>query len=417
MNNQLFRKVSLEKLSSPDQLDQAIHVASPMYWTVLVAILLVLAAAGIWSYIGSIPTKSVGEGSIIRPGGVFNVSSAGAGYVKTFDVRVGDHVKPNQVIAEIYQPASDDDVEAAQQHLAELRRLSADSVALREDSAKLQVKSLGLQSDNAKHEIEEQQKLAKILSDEVAVNEQLYAKGLITRQPVVDSQQHLSAVQSAIGRLQTEVVQADSQAFQASWQPGELRKQRELEIRDQEASLQSMRNRLRLISTVVSPMSGEVVEEKIYAGALISAGTPVISIQPDNGQMIAVLYVPSTLAKDVHPGMDAEISPSTAKREEYGFIRGKVSFVAHYPATMNGMMTLFENDSLVASLRGRGMVTEVDVAMETANDTPSGFRWSSSRGPETQITPGTLCSAQIITRTQKPITLVFPFLKKLMGVQ
>jgi HlyD family secretion protein len=416
MNNQLFRKVSLEKLSSPDQLDQAMHVASPMYWTALVAILAALTGAGIWSYTGNIPTKSVGEGTIIRPGGVFNISSAGAGYVKTFDVRVGDHVKPNQVVAEIYQPASDDDIAAAEQHLAELRRQAADSVALREDSAKLQVKSLDLQSDNAKHEIEEQKKMEKIVSDEVATNQQLYEKGLITRQPVVDSQQRLVAIQSAIGRLRAEITQDDSQAFQTSWQPGELRKQRQLEIRDQEAALQSMRNRLRLISTVVAPVSGEVVEEKIYAGTLITAGAPVISIQPDNGQVIAVLYVPSTLAKDVHPGMDAEISPSTAKREEYGFIRGKVTFVAHYPATTGGMMTLFENDSLVASLRGRGMVTEVDVAMEPAHDTPSGFRWSSSHGPETQITPGTLCSAQIITRTQKPITLVFPFLKKLMGV-
>ena len=142
-------------------------------------------------------------------------------------------------------------------------------------------------------------------------------KGLITRQPVVDSQQRLVAIQSAIGRLQAEITQDDSQAFQTSWQPGELKKQRQLEIRDQEARLQSMRNRLRLISTVVAPVSGEVVEEKIYAGSLITAGAPVISIQPDNGQMIAVLYVPSMLAKDVHPGMDAEISPSTAKREEY----------------------------------------------------------------------------------------------------
>jgi HlyD family secretion protein len=94
-----------------------------------------------------------------------------------------------------------------------------------------------------------------------------------------------------------------------------------------------------------------------------------------------------------------------------------VTYVADYPATAAGMMTLLENDSLVASLRGRGTVTEVDVAMERSTDTPSGFRWSSSRGPETQVTPGTLCSAQIVTRSQKPITLVFPFLKKLMGVQ
>ncbi len=255
MNNQLFRKVSLEKLSrrpinsirpctcEPDVLDSAGGF-----------ILVAMIAAGIWSYTGSIPTKSVGEGTIIRPGGVFNVSSAGSGYmVKTFDVRVGDHVKPNQVVAEIYQPASNDDIVAAEQHLEELRRQAADSVSLREDSAKLQMNSLELQSENAKHEIEEQQKMEKIASDEVATNQQLYEKGLITRQPVVDSQQRLVTIQSAIGRLQAEIAQDDSQAFQTRWQPGELKKQRQLEIRDQEAALQSMRNRLRLISTVVSP--------------------------------------------------------------------------------------------------------------------------------------------------------------------
>ena len=112
------------------------------------------------------------------------------------------------------------------------------------------------------------------------------------------------------------------------------------------------------------------------------------------------------------------MSPAAnAKREEYGFIRGKVTFVANYPATSGGLMALFENDTLVASLRGRGMVTEVDVNMVRAAQTPSGFRWSSSRGPDAQVGPGTLCSAQIITRSQRPIELVFPFLKRLAGLQ
>ncbi len=345
MNTQLFRKVSLEKLSSPDQLDQTMHVASPMYWTSLLAILVALSAAGIWSYTGSIPTKSVGEGTIIRPGGVFNISSGGSGFVKSFNVKVGDHVKANQVVAEIYQPASDDDIRAAEQHLAELRRQTASSVSLRADSAKLQVKSFDLQRDNAKHEIEEQQKMAKIASDDVAVNQQLYTKGLITRQPVVDAQQRLVAIQSTIGRLQSDITQIDSQAFQSNWQPGELKRQSQLEIADLESHLLSMRNKFRLTSTVAAPVSGEVVEEKIYTGSLIAAGAPIISIQPDDDQVITVIYVPSALAKDVTTGMDAEISPSTAKREEFGFIRGKVTFVAHYPATTSGMMTLFENDS------------------------------------------------------------------------
>lgn len=417
MNNELFRKVALDKLSSPEQLDQTMRVAGPMYWTSLLAILVALTAAGVWSLTGSIPTKSIGEGTIIRPGGVYNISSSGTGLVKDFKVRVGDHVSVNQVVAEIDQPLSNDDIAAAEQHLEELRRQEADAVSLREDDAKLQLKSLSVQRENAKTEIAAQEKMERIAADEVTVNEQLFNKGLITRQPLVDAQQRQVALRAAIGRLQAEITQVDAQMFQSTWQPGEVKKQRQLEVNDQEARLQSMRNQFQRTSNVVAPISGEVVEEKIYTGSMITAGTPVISVQPDDGQVLAVIYVPSILVKDVKAGMEAEISPSTAKREEFGFIRGKVTFVAHYPATNAGMMTLLENDALVASLSARGTVTEVDVAMDRSTDTPSGFRWSSSRGPETQVTPGTLCSAQIVTRTQKPITLVFPFLKKLMGVQ
>jgi len=411
-----LRRISKEKLSSPDQLDQTMHVAGPMYWTSLLAILIALSAAGIWSYTGSIPTKAIGEGTVIRPGGVFNVFAGGSGFIKDFKVKVGDRVHANQTVAEIYQPSSDDDIRALEEHLAELRSQTMQSVSLRQDSAKLQIKSLDLERENDRNEIVEQQKMAKITSDEVNTDEQLFSKGLITRQVLVDAQQRLVTIQTSIARLQAAISQADSQAFQSNWQPTELKRQQEIEIHDLEARLQGARNRAHLSSTVIAPVNGEIVEEKIYTGAMIPTGTPVVSIQADTDQVIAVLYVPSNLAKDIKPGMDAEVSPSTAKREEYGFIRGKVTFVARYPATTSGMMTLFENDALVNSLRSRGLVTEVDIAMERAADTPSGFRWSSSHGPDTIIGPGTLCSAQIVTRKQKPITLVFPFLKKLMGL-
>ena len=126
MNNELFRKVALDKLSSPEQLDQTMRVAGPLYWTSLLAILVALTAAGVWSLTGSIPTKSIGEGTIIRPGGVYNISSSGTGLVKDFKVRVGDHVSVNQVVAEIDQPLSNDDIAAAEQHLVKRQLPPAD---------------------------------------------------------------------------------------------------------------------------------------------------------------------------------------------------------------------------------------------------------------------------------------------------
>ena len=64
--------------------------------------------------------------------------------------------------------------------------------------------------------------------------------------------------------------------------------------------------------------------------------------------------MPADQAKDLRAGMDAEILPTTVRREEYGFIRGKVTFVSDYPATEAATMRVFENAPLVQALSSRG---------------------------------------------------------------
>jgi HlyD family secretion protein len=49
-------------------------------------------------------------------------------------------------------------------------------------------------------------------------------------------------------------------------------------------------------------------------------------------------------------------------------------------------------------------------------DTPSGFKWSSRRGPPLEVSSGTLCAAQIVTEHDKPITLVLPIMKEKLGL-
>jgi HlyD family secretion protein len=47
--------------------------------------------------------------------------------------------------------------------------------------------------------------------------------------------------------------------------------------------------------------------------------------------------------------------------------------------------------------------------------TPSGYQWSSSKGPNLMLSGGTMCTAEVITRWQKPVTLVFPALRRALG--
>ena len=54
MENSLFRKKSIDKISSPEKLDDYIRVTTPSVWITLIAILLLLVGALLWGTLGEL---------------------------------------------------------------------------------------------------------------------------------------------------------------------------------------------------------------------------------------------------------------------------------------------------------------------------------------------------------------------------
>ena len=54
MQNEIFRKKSLDKLKSPESLDESIKVTNPGVWLILAAVILLLIGACIWGAFGHI---------------------------------------------------------------------------------------------------------------------------------------------------------------------------------------------------------------------------------------------------------------------------------------------------------------------------------------------------------------------------
>jgi len=103
MERSIFRKVALERLSSPEQLDQMMQVTDRRGWLALAALAGLLAMAVTWGFVGTIPTKVMGEGILIRTGGVKGVISTYSGEVTEFHVRVGDLIERGDVVASLFQ--------------------------------------------------------------------------------------------------------------------------------------------------------------------------------------------------------------------------------------------------------------------------------------------------------------------------
>ncbi len=60
----LFRKASVDRLSSPEQLNDYLHVTTPAVWAVLAATIALLAGIFLWSFVAVIERYAPGSASV-----------------------------------------------------------------------------------------------------------------------------------------------------------------------------------------------------------------------------------------------------------------------------------------------------------------------------------------------------------------
>jgi HlyD family secretion protein len=136
------------------------------------------------------------------------------------------------------------------------------------------------------------------------------------------------------------------------------------------------------------------------------------------GGVEALLFFPAASAGRLREGMTAEIAPLGIERAEYGFLRGHVARVSEYPASSLSMTASLQNENLVQALSRDGSCVEVAVALIPDPASPSGYSWSSSKGPEMKLRTGVTVKASVTVAERRPISLLIPSLKKsVLGIE
>ncbi len=62
----VYRKSALDKIQSVDQLDKVLKITSPMSWLALLGVTAILAAALVWSIVGTLPSTVTAAGVIVN---------------------------------------------------------------------------------------------------------------------------------------------------------------------------------------------------------------------------------------------------------------------------------------------------------------------------------------------------------------
>ena len=188
-NSGVFRKASLDRLASPEQLDKLLQVTRPRGWIALVALGFLVGSAVLWGFEGSIPSRVAGQGILLKSGGVLEIAAGAGGRITDVAVNVGDVVREGQVVARVAQPDVLNRIRQVRLALDNLRVEHRLVAAHSEEEAALQLAQLGQRREGIDQSIAAAEDSLRWQREKIAAQQQLVDQGRLTRQTVIDSRQ------------------------------------------------------------------------------------------------------------------------------------------------------------------------------------------------------------------------------------
>ncbi|WP_430912669.1 NHLP bacteriocin system secretion protein [Methylobacterium sp. sgz302541] len=414
---QVFRAVAIERASSPEQLDHLVRIIRPFDWIMICVIFLLLGTLLAWGVLGQIPTRAPAEGILVRSGErIVDAVSATTGRLASVDVAIDDRVTKGQPIARVVRTDAEQNLKSARDILAEREREHADRVAQVKAELAAKARNFAKLEEAFQQVVKAADQRIAYLTQDVENLSMLMGKGYVTRRTVEDRRQELTGTDQRRKDAQNEILKL--RTTQTDLETQRERENRESEERRNEARRQVARlaDELGQNTQVLSPIDGQVVEVKIAPGSVLSVGTPVAAIQAGGTVLEAVVYIPTDRGKSVKPGMEVRLEPSTVKREEFGTMIGTILRVSEFPVTPQGMSAVLQNDSLVRQFTGSGAPYAAVARLAVDENAVSGYRWAVGSGPPIHLTSGTLVKGEITTRSQRPLDLVLPLMRRLSGI-
>lgn len=418
--NSLFRGAALDRLNSPEQLDQRIRLIPPAMRLMAVAAAAIIVAGLVWAVYGTIPTRASGRGILLSDGkGSFAVEPVTSGPVTELLVKRGDHVRAGTVIARIRQASLSAQLDGAstrlaavQDNLARLKAADVTILAKSEDVARRQQAAIDQEIASAKTRVE---RLSKLLGG----YEDLKAKGLLTAANLVNMQQEYDQTTISIANANSRKIEVESTLEQKREQLAERQRQAEIAIDVVKAEVERLKTDHSIGTSVQAPIDGTIDEIRVGMGDVVSPGTVIATI----GEVSAVPHFEvvalfaGEMGKRVTAGMDVRVHPVTVRREEHGAMRGRIQQITERAVSEPEVNAILRNPSLTKTLMGSGAPVLARITLVETSETPSGFAWWIGKGPPFKVTRGTLIEVEVIVSERRPIALVLPAFRKLLGLE
>ena len=155
---------------------------------------------------------------------------------------------------------------------------------------------------------------------------------------------------------------------------------------------------------LTSTVNGLVISTKTD-NEPFEAFEPIVSVvgsdyygQPQKALLLA--YANNEAQRNLRVGMEAEVWPADQKRDEIGYVRGRISQVVRYPADAAKVRQILKSDILAQELMKKDeVVFEVLIDLQRDPANPQRYDWSFGQPDDVSMDFGTYCS--VLTETRR----------------
>ena len=433
-NTNLYRAKALERFASPDNLERLVPAVRRRDWLPVLVTGVLLLLAVLWSVAGSVPTVVSGRGLLLRPRRVVQVQALAGGRLLNVYVRGGDEIHSGQLVGKLDQSEIRKRMEEDRSSIATLERQDSLKAGSERQRVRLQAQqdlaerqSLSVQRSTLESSLVNAEALVKPLAEHRDAVHEMVKQGLMGRAArdvsdaefaCRDNDIRIEEYKSKLSQIDGQLRAIDSRSAQVGRENFEASSTRRNQIDELRKNISIATVLLQQNGDILSEHDGRVIEVIAGGGQVLPAGGALLSLemQDTSSKLTSVSYFPIGDGKRIQPGMKIQVTPDTVERQRFGGITGTITAVSPLPVTRAGALSVMGNPDLVQALLGTGAYIEVTAELQTDPATFSGYRWSSSHGPNLPITAGLTHLSRVTLEGRAPITYLLPILREATGV-
>ena len=166
-------------------------------------------------------------------------------------------------------------------------------------------------------------------------------------------------------------------------------------------------------SFLTSTVDGLIISAKTD-NELFEAFEPIISVVDNkttspSQQTQLIAYADNDAQRQLRIGMEVQVWPADEKRDEIGYVRGRISQVVRYPARISKVRQKLKSDILAKQLTGDGknLVYEVQIDLRRAPNDLTSYDWSFGKPDDVSMEIGTYGSVLTETRRRSMFEYLF----------